>query len=136
MPGKNVELARKVRELTRRLPQVFDMGDWFYLGRGDRGDAGIRTAEEVLADPQCGTVACFAGWTCLLSGYAMDEDGFVYREGAKIQRRADATHWYSLHAATAARELLGIDPVEAERLFYARESDLDARLAEVFGETI
>lgn len=134
MSSKNVELARKVRELTRRFPAVFYMGEWLSVGAGEQHD--YRTAAEILANPACGTTACFAGWTCLLSGYTMDLAGFVYRDGERVLCMRPGLSAIPMHAETVARELLGINDWEASRLFYATALHLDSRLAEIFGEEI
>lgn len=53
--------------------------------------------------PPCGTTACIAGWSMILSGkYKLTEKGFPYDD-------------------SAATELLGIDGYQANRLFYVGE---------------
>lgn len=56
---KNVQLGRKVLDHVTTHPEQFNMGVW-----GERGP--------------CGTAACLAGWTMLLSGYKLDKlDRFI-----------------------------------------------------------
>lgn len=63
----NTELGRKVlAHVTARRDQ-FDMTVW-----GDR-------------DPECGTVACLAGWAMLLSGYRLRDGEFVRPDGCEVE---------------------------------------------------
>jgi hypothetical protein len=135
---RNVNLARKVRAYTRKNARVLDMGDWFFIGRSDHENGDTRSLEEIERayerDDVCGTTACFAGWTVLLAGYRLDEDGFVYNaDGTPIRNNDGHT---PKHASTLARDLLGIDYSDGEFLFYCNASMLDGRLADVFGPSV
>jgi hypothetical protein len=136
---KNVELARKVREHTRRFPEVLDMADWLQIGSNDYNDADIRAAGDITTT--CGTTACFAGWTVLLGGYELDEDGYVYRGGNPVIRMQafefkPGSFPVKMHSDQLARELLGIEQTDASKLFYCAAEDLDGKLFEIFGEEI
>lgn len=99
LPVLNVDLLRQVMAQIEAHPETWNQGNWFR-----RSD--------------CGTTACFAGWTCQLTGWEPvyeDEDmpvtGHVERKGA-----IPALH---PHVHEVAVKELGITVAEASRLFFA-----------------
>jgi hypothetical protein len=75
---EQVELAERVLEFITDHPEQHNQWEWIHAGRdGDQavmhiepGDAGIQTAVD------CGTSACFAGWTAVLDGHELSEGDF------------------------------------------------------------
>lgn len=78
----------------------------------------------------CGTTACFAGWTSLLSG---DEPDWAHA----YQRQTDGviSDGRSLYIVGRAMGLLGIDDHQADALFYGANTreDLGRLVAQIFG---
>jgi hypothetical protein len=66
--GINVELLLKVKERILAEPSQFDMRDWR------------------RSSPECGTVACIAGWACAI---ADAEEGIVPTDYHQIESRAE-----------------------------------------------
>lgn len=100
----NKELLLRVRDEILAHPEHFDMAWWAYHPKVD----GIETFEEldgeIASDLQahaCGTSACIAGWTVLLS-----ETGLESNED---------------YLEVAAIEALGIDSRSANILFFSRQ---------------
>lgn len=117
-PTPNAALAYLVLDHIDAHPELWDQGR--YIGAG-----------------KCGTVACFAGWACLLSG----EQPHFYYPG-ETSWLADQRRPVSV--ATRAEELLGASrysPTAAdgddydEDLFGASNTreDLGRLVAEIFG---
>ena len=88
-PTLNVRLLRKVKRHILAFPKSFNMSEW---GSKTRKSKSI----------PCGTVACIAGWTCLLDKKRAVRMGF-----AEYER--------SNNAVDIAPKLLGITD---DRLFY------------------
>ena len=94
----NVELLRKVQKHILEEPKRFDMSTF---------------AEWVMGSkyaPTCGTTACIAGWAVFL--------------GKNVTLSAETvrmTWTNALGFEDAARELLGINRLQAEKLFYSFE---------------
>lgn len=81
---ENVKLGRTVLNHIDQHPELFDMGSW-----------AVRTP--------CGTVACLAGTSMLLSGYKLIADEtFVRPDGSKV-----------MNESQEAQALLGMDNREA-----------------------
>jgi hypothetical protein len=118
--SKNAELAYRV--LDKHYEGKLDMGAWIKDGRWSRNlvlgrGIDIRKAE------RCGTIACVAGWACLLSG-----DRFMTHRNVQS---ADGT-WYDV--ADRATDLLGLDLTEAGVLFYTiSEDQLRVTIEKIFG---
>ena len=82
---KNAELGRQVLDHVDAHPEQFDMWQWGY--------------ESTV----CGTVACLAGRTLLLSGYSLDDDGHFWSpdgtpvspsyEAAQLLGLTDSERW-------------------------------------------
>ena len=106
-PTPNADLAYRVLDQIDAYPKSWDQGLW------------------VGESPECGTIACFAGWACLLSDVSM-RDEFVLIDGEEI------------HVEEAAESLLGIgheDLMEHGDLFCGLNSRerLGQLVAEIFG---
>jgi hypothetical protein len=108
----NTELAWRVMDHIDAHPGQWDQGLWI-------GESG------------CGTVACFAGWTVMLSGFEVDSDS----EGVIAPQHPE---WRGLHVSTVAEELLGLD----DEVLAAKgdvfcglltRAELGDRVAEIFG---
>jgi hypothetical protein len=89
-PTPNAALAYQVIDHIDAHPEQWHQGTW--VGQAD-----------------CGTIACFAGWAVLLSGYQVDEDGDV-----SVSPSGSATDLYGEHVQEAADVLLGIGKREVE----------------------
>lgn len=96
----NAELAKDIRTIIDRIPNMHDQENWFYVyeGRKDRltpEDVHVvellkeaREAEEkgvtyATFEPtvSCEATLCVAGWACIMNGYDLvldDEDEQVY----------------------------------------------------------
>jgi hypothetical protein len=107
----NAELAYRVLDQIDAHPELWDQG-WFFT----------------MTD--CGTTACFAGWTCLLSGEMPDYErqGFIGLDG-------DEAYWLASgeRADVRALELLGL--TNGFRLFASGNTRADLQLCveELFG---
>lgn len=99
---------------------------------------GYRVLDHILTHPQqhsqdvyyaegeCGTVACFAGWTVLLSGYTLDDGYDGYDPTGKPVEDLD------IHDTAA--ELLGLTKDEAIHLFLETgDTQVSAAVAVTFG---
>jgi hypothetical protein len=112
----NAELAYRVLDYVKTHPEQHDQGT--YVSSLDTGNQ---------PGPHCGTVACFAGWTCILSGDVLE---FDEAEGLVVRGFAGDVH-------ERAEELLGLpaDGRESFELFIETQDpdDLPVRIAEIFG---
>lgn len=106
---------------TARAYQVLD----HILAHPEQHDQGIWMNE-------CGTVACLAGWTCLLAGdqpvcRPLWTDYMAVRVGDTHRLRK---------IRGRAKELLGIDDLQADYLFDASNSidDLIEEIEKIFGK--
>jgi len=118
MSTPNAELAYKVLDTATANHEHLNMGSWGWSVNGSP----VRLDD--LTGPDCGTVACLAGWTVAMAGYGVDSSGMVY------DAKGDMVHvWVDALAA----ELLGITGDQRDRLFYAHEAEIHSRIAEIFG---
>jgi hypothetical protein len=116
-PIPNAELAWRVLDHIIANPDQYAPDVWIYRG-----------------DPECGTAACIAGWTCLLSG---DEPVYVDRheEEANTVEYGDGSD----RVARRAAFLLGIEyddeDVYGHRLFHVgnRITTISRLVTEIFG---
>jgi hypothetical protein len=71
--------------------------------------------EVYFQQTECGTAACFAGWTCILAGHELikDDVGLVW-----CLCRNDEPIWI----VTVAQNILGLTRDEAAKLFYCDNS--------------
>jgi hypothetical protein len=114
----NAELAYKVLDAALAHEGHFDMAAW-----GDTA-TGRPASIADLTSPNCGTVACLAGWTVAMAGHSVDSGADLYdASGNSLGRKAD----------DLAAELLGITEQEAGDLFYSSNDDVEDRIAEIFG---
>jgi hypothetical protein len=124
MTRPNAELAYRVLDHIDAHPEQHDQSDFV---RRPAGTSSL-TAESM----PCGTTACFAGWTVLLSGYTLD---FGYQHWPTVEddgRRVDVDD--------LAAELLGIgtrgviDDAPHALFYEARNRDeLADQIEEIFG---
>lgn len=100
----NKALLEKVRKLITEDPRRLNMSTW---GSKENSEAAKRNS--ITEFPECGTVACLAGWTLLANagdqkawGKKFDADGYLKSSiGVPIQ----------------AAKLLGISEDEAHNVF-------------------
>lgn len=88
------QLAQRVYEQITNHPETHDQTEWIYT------------------EAECGTAACVAGWAIMLSpltNYHVTSDGIP---------EFDTLGGYGTYSTTAAY-VLGLDPLESERLFRA-----------------
>jgi hypothetical protein len=116
MAAPNAELAYRVLDYVTAHPEQHDQG--FYVSRLDATNQ---------PGPLCGTVACFAGWTCLLGGDVLE---FSEDEGLVIRGSDLCVH-------ERAEELLGLE-VDGDQSFelFIETQDRDDQpglVAEIFG---
>lgn len=86
----NTDLMLRIREQITSEPKTHDQSAW-------------------AARTECGTTYCIAGWAVVLSGQELDWDG------ADLATPFTADDRY---IPQVARELLGLDPWSADRLFF------------------
>lgn len=98
--ARNAELLERVMQHIDDHPELHEQWHWFN---------------------ECGTAACFAGWTCLLGGLKK-ADGYSSR--VELSKRP----LDSAAARDAACQLLGLDDDEAELLFHAGNTRDELRL--------
>jgi hypothetical protein len=119
MTTPNAELAYKVLDHIDADPEGFHQGVW-------------------IAKATCGTVACFAGWTCVLSGDEPDFDEDDEFEASEVWTGPSGLF---ARVPDRAARLLGIEPdggpegVGGYRIFSAKNTreDLGRLVAEIFG---
>lgn len=85
-----IGILKDVVKAIREEPLRYDQNEW------------IQFRSEDQIGPQCGTVCCVAGWVCVLTRPKSDRTG-------RSVLRADVSD--------KAKEVLGINDVEADRLF-------------------
>jgi hypothetical protein len=112
----NAELAYAVLDYVMSHPEQNEQAD--YIGNLDT---------EHPPGPDCGTVACYAGWTCILSG-----DKFALRSDIYLVDPGDGL---LLGVHERAAELLNLNDVQSYRLFIGTQdrADLPYMVAEIFG---
>lgn len=115
MTAPNSELAYQVLDHIDAHPDQLEMTVWIVRG-------------------ECGTVGCFAGWACLLSG---DRPAFAPDDQetnlVTVDTNDGGPQPYDLSVPTRAIHLLRIDDEQATRLFYAHPDRLRDRVGEIFG---
>lgn len=81
--SRNRELALKIVEHLEAEPRRFDMLDWVSQSPLIPGLPYEREFDPPPFDPPpCGTVMCFAGWACVLSGHKIANETHVhYNDG-------------------------------------------------------
>lgn len=114
----NAELAYLTLDQIDAHPELHSQSWWFTV-------------------TDCGTVACFAGWTCVISGdkpSALDRPMHVLEIGTDVSFVV-LPDGEKVYASDRARELLGIDKLTARRLFDGSNTreDLGRLVAEIFG---
>lgn len=131
----NPALAWRVLDYIEAHPERHNQSSWIDATRAGMTD---RVVDRNDVEGSCGTTACFAGWTLLLSGATIDlEDHMAYNQVSAA--------WQGV--ARFAADLLGISEAAAPcgcsdcndrpatRLFYRAETIEDLRKAvfDVFG---
>ena len=91
----NIDLLEKVCDHIQAHPELIDMTKW-------------------VREEDCGTVACIAGHTCLLSGYKAVE-GKKYTMKRGVER---------ISIQDEAQKLLGLDDEQAADLFFTGNWDM------------
>lgn len=121
-PKPNAELAYQVIDHIDAHPEQWRQGLW-------------------IGQAQCGTIACFAGWTVLLSGFEPDyADGRTQPGGMPLTERIVADD-HATSVSFQAQQLLRADRwvreghEDEEDLFdgYNSREDLGRLVAEIFG---
>lgn len=114
----NAVLAYEVLDLIKASPEALDMNDW--VGRvEDRWDDPTPVTFGELND--CGTKACFAGWTVLHRGYGINPSVATVVETGEL-------------VPDMAQQLLNLNNFDAFTLFnLTGDDDLEDRIHEVFG---
>lgn len=92
---RNVELIERVMEYILDHPRQHQQGAWI---------------------SECGTAACFAGWTCLLSGFEQLRNSAGHLYDSLIVDDSDPDGWAEI--PRKAEELLGLTEDEAGILFH------------------
>lgn len=98
---ENIELGKLVIKQVEAFPETFDMNVWAW----DR--------------PSCGTTACLAGWTLLVSGWQVCKvkrlmHGHTSAEEYVFIDPADDTHYFGDAIGDKAQELLGMSDEERQ----------------------
>lgn len=126
-PTPNAELAYKVLDYIEAHPEQHDQDEFLHASREldelfDRREFVPVTTDVVIQ--HCGTTACFAGWTALLSGKTLHASGNVRDDDGR-----------TIDIERAAADLLGIDQEAACDLFYGADDLGEVRdaVAEIFG---
>lgn len=98
----NVKLLRQVKRHIQEEPKRLNMSEWgtlaLYLPKNRR--------------PACGTVACIAGWACLLNQPELI--GVSRKNKQKVRTFVQLM----FNASGIAQALLGLTPDEGGRLFH------------------
>lgn len=107
--------AYRVLDHIERNPHKHDQASWVNSTRRE-------TAETMMNE--CGTTACFAGWTGLLAGAEYNGVGSWMMTNGQTYR-----------AAALGSALLGLTEAEEDALFYDAQDIADVRKAvfEIFG---
>lgn len=118
-PRPNATLAYEILDLIKANPGHLDMNDWVKSRR--------REVITLATVTECGTTACFAGWTVLAAGDALD----VYWSRAFSRSGLRPGHRM---ISDRAQELLGLTDEDARDLFLETDdADLELRICEIFG---
>jgi hypothetical protein len=104
----NAELAYRVLDHIDAHPEQWHQGVW------------------IARDKDCGTVGCFAGWTCLLAGDTAAFDHIDPQHATRVTISGNGPQ-YDRSIDSRAFELLGITPDEAAGLFEASNDRRDLR---------
>lgn len=94
--------------LVRVAAGYFDFSDWI---EGENNDYGEPSRQKI---PDCGTVACIAGWTCALGTRGRLMDGVRY----------------------TAQNLLGITSPQADALFYVQNWPTELKQRYIKAKTV
>jgi hypothetical protein len=139
----NASLLQRTMEQIEAHPQDWKQSVWI-----EKPEGGVR----------CGTVGCFAGWAVALSGgefwfgpngewnsaesVLLDSLPGDIRESLEVwayrESDGDGGHVVVVDLPRTARELLGVDPYRADRLFNGsnRLSDLRRLVADYIAEAV
>lgn len=105
----NVHRLEQVMRFITAYPQLHHQGTW------------------LTVDTPCGTIACLAGWTCLLNGYqpvAVDWDAPPRADGSRELGRVGRTNDpdSSFAVYDLAVDILDLDGMDAALLFAASQT--------------
>jgi hypothetical protein len=108
--------AWSVLDHIEKNPDMHDQGRWIYPGRHFPVSLSVQDMR-----PECGTTACYAGWTVLLDGLTLD--------GSLVPALE-----YD-HLSSVAADLLGLTQQEAMDLFHNATTLDEVRTAvtDIFG---
>lgn len=98
---RNTELLQQTMQHIKDHPEKHDQNDWYV---------------------SCGTTACFAGWTVLLSGVIPTEMENLKWTGFGTNPRTGALDWRYNAIAKEARRLLGLTMTESVTVFKSANS--------------
>lgn len=98
----SVDRERIIRVMERITDENLKMSNW---------------ARSPIPEMTCGTAMCFAGHTVVDAGYRLAWCRDDYSTGLDAYYADETTDGQDIE--TLARELLGLDPVSATRLFYS-----------------
>lgn len=126
---RNGDLAWRVIDAIEQHRAAFNMGMWVYDPDADYSVESKVTLADL--EDECGTTACFAGWTVALSGMSMDleHDTAINADGAVVGS-----------IDQVAMDLLGVEDIEVNSglnvnfpLFYCSENSITSAVTEHFG---
>lgn len=119
MSTPNAAKAWAVMDLIDQHREALNMDEWA-TRPGGRSPVSLTD----LLDPDCGTTACFAGWTAAVEGFEVDVTGQAWHADGR------GGGWTTRIAA----EVLGLDDTEASALFYETfDEELTAAVTRIFG---
>lgn len=104
----NAELLLDTYDHIRLHPEEHDQRNWANINDPENPEIG------------CGTTLCFAGHACLRAGLKVD----LFRQ--KVRSADGGSLGYGNdHISQVAKDILGLDNVDAIRLFFSMSSILD-----------
>lgn len=114
---EQVERAHEMLDHIERYPESHDQ-NWWIMGPAAR--PGLDAAQVLNT---CCTTACAAGWTVLLAGGVLRGTQATMPDGRRVSIPGKAA------------SLLGLDGVEADRLFWGADDLAEVRKAvfDIFG---
>lgn len=87
-PKLNVRLLRRIQKHILEEPRRFVMEDLVRYGPPGEAFESDNGSEQIFAE--CGTAACIAGWTLMLSGYRIERVNYLKRASELLSLGSDA----------------------------------------------